>query len=530
MIQGYATPSSLFPGEEVTIRIHVIKVKENEEENKQETKFCTYFFRAGETWEYQGVSPVWTATPGAKPSGITPKIGFDPTKGIDYPDQSQIIGDPLAGSDPITGVDPTKDWNWPGNAFRIPDTWPSGAYTAVFVKGDKVAADGIGIDPDDPQYEHTRTLFVVKSANPGQNASILYKIPLFTYCAYNFEGYVSLYAITIVNPTNTQEAKFDDRKRNFKVTLHRVGCGLGGDPFDRGVSDVYDISTPRQTFPHWDQPFISWLESNGYKVDYCTDLDIHRNANDFLSKYRLLLSVGHDEYWSTEMRDHVDSFIANGGNVAFFSGNTCWWCVHLTESDTAFTCDKAKHEGDDQPYDQWMRIRPETKLTGVSYINAGGWWSDTRDPVGFTVQSPEHWVYAGTNLKKGDVFGKYERLIGYECDGAKMTDDSYVSGNFVASHPDKSPDESPKTFQILGVGLLGPNWGGDDEKKERRGGDHAAATMGVWGGEADQGTVFTAATTDWARVLLASGVRTRKVVDRITHNVLDKLSSPNVAP
>jgi hypothetical protein len=73
MIQGYAMPSSLFPGEEVAIRVHV-----NATVNPQETKFRTYFFRAGETWEYKDVSLVWNATVGAKPSGITPNTGFDP--------------------------------------------------------------------------------------------------------------------------------------------------------------------------------------------------------------------------------------------------------------------------------------------------------------------------------------------------------------------------------------------------------------------------------------------------------------------
>jgi hypothetical protein len=151
------------------------------------------------------------------------------------------------------------------------------------------------INPDDSDYYYTRTLFVVKSANPGKSASILYKIPLFTYAAYDHEGEVDLY---------------DNRQANNKVTLFRIGCGLGGDPCDLDVTDVYDDSSPRQILPHWGQPFICWLESNGYKVDYCTDLDIHQNANDFLSKYRLLLSVGHDEYWSEPMRNNVESFIA----------------------------------------------------------------------------------------------------------------------------------------------------------------------------------------------------------------------------
>ena len=53
------------------------------------------------------------------------------------------------------------------------------------------------------------------------------------------------------------------------------------------------------------------------------------NFPNLLSNYRLLVSVGHDEYWSEEMRDNVEAFLENGGNAAFLSGNTCWWAVTL---------------------------------------------------------------------------------------------------------------------------------------------------------------------------------------------------------
>ena len=44
-----------------------------------------------------------------------------------------------------------------------------------------------------------------------------------------------------------------------------------------------------------------------------------------------MLSVGHDEYWSWEMRDAVEGFVAAGGNVAFFSGNDASWQVRFDE-------------------------------------------------------------------------------------------------------------------------------------------------------------------------------------------------------
>ena len=41
---------------------------------------------------------------------------------------------------------------------------------------------------------------------------------------------------------------------------------------------------------------------------------------ELLQSYKLVLSVGHDEYWSSGMRDSLEAWIAEGGHVAFFSG------------------------------------------------------------------------------------------------------------------------------------------------------------------------------------------------------------------
>ncbi|WP_374046475.1 N,N-dimethylformamidase beta subunit family domain-containing protein [Massilia antarctica] len=84
--------------------------------------------------------------------------------------------------------------------------------------------------------------------------------------------------------------------------------------------------------------------------------------------YRLLLSVGHGEYWSEEARNHIEDFIGSGGNVAFFAANVCWWRIHYVDEGGAIVC----HQGG--PYgalDHWWPVtgagRPEDALAGVSY-------------------------------------------------------------------------------------------------------------------------------------------------------------------
>ena len=38
----------------------------------------------------------------------------------------------------------------------------------------------------------------------------------------------------------------------------------------------------------------------------------------------VMVFVGHDEYWSWEMRDAVDAYIDSGGHCARFAGNFFW--------------------------------------------------------------------------------------------------------------------------------------------------------------------------------------------------------------
>ncbi|HEY7334385.1 MAG TPA: N,N-dimethylformamidase beta subunit family domain-containing protein [Bryobacteraceae bacterium] len=436
MVRGYPGRASVFSGE--TLSLHAASDSEAE-------PFRVFFFRWDGDWELYGKSDLWTA----------PLL-------------------PAGGS--------TQAWGWPANPFPIPLDWPSGPYLALFAGAGEDSADlrrDGGRDlVKDALLRKQSAFFVVKRSPLREPAQILYKFPLFTYCAYNNEGGGSLY-------TGPRE----------RVTLHRPGGGAGGDPCDIGVPDAYDLSSPRQTFAHWDAPFVRWLESNGYAVDYCTDLDLH-DGSCRLESYRLLLSVGHDEYWSRDMRSRLENFIASGGNAAFFSGNTCWWRLHVTDEGTALACNKHRLPGDTEAFDQWMRIDPETRLTGVSFRYGGGWWSGRRDALGYEVRKADHWIYAGTGLRNGDTFGggPEQGLIGYECDGASFA------------------DGTPESFQILGTRRLTSNW----EYAEHAEG--AAATMGIY---QNVGTVFTAATTDWARVLMSD-----PLVDRITRNVIDGLTAP----
>lgn len=404
--------------------------------------------------------------------------------------------DRLPGQDVPAGP-PDRDWGWPRYDLAIPADWPSGAYVAMLVeidarggerRPDVTTADGVD----------AKALFVVLSPAPGATTSIVYKLAWATYHAYNGTGYGSLYAEALWSR--------EDASPGFKVSTRRPGGGTGGVVMPGDSADYYDPTSRRQTFTHWDAPFIRWLEAAGYRVDYCTDLDLQEDP-ELLTPYHLLLSVGHDEYWSEEMRARVETFIARGGNVAFLSGNVCGYRIHFTDGNTAFTCAKVKASGKDTgtwASDHWHDSRPENGMTGTSIRQAGGWWDGRRDAVGYTVQHAGHWAYEGTGLADGETFGDDPAfpLVGYECDGAVFTRKgglARVTGDF----------GTPAGYFILGIAELGEGW--------VRSSPHAAATMGVYTSDGG-GIVFNGATTDWPCL-----VGRNRQVDRITRNVLDRL-------
>jgi hypothetical protein len=428
MIQGYPDPPSVFPGD--TLTLHV---------STDAPQFRVDFYRQGATLVFK-LSSDW----------YTGQFAADHDWEQDWNvDGIRRDGVAVAG--------------WQGYPLHIPDDWSSGAYIGMFIEGDGDGhPQGQLPDPSTPDARAGKALFMVKNSLPGTGASILYKIPFFTYHAYNKEGGNSLYQAA-------------------PVSIHRPGGGTGGTPWDIWNFDPFDKTTnsPRQTFAHWDARCIAWLEQNGYRVDFCTDLDVHNDTNlDLLSPYALLLSVGHDEYWSDAMRDHVEAFIARGGNVAFLSGNTCWWRV---EFDDALRFRRTANWSDRPVPD-----RPENSLTGVSYRNAGENDMD-RPSVGYQVQHADYWPFEGTGLQEGGFFGNgpNDGLVGYECDGA-----NFNRNNPAPVHPTRD-DGTPDGFVILGIGDVSTFAG-------RQG---------------------NAATTDWARVLSQGELW----VGQITRNVLNRL-------
>ncbi|MEV4013352.1 N,N-dimethylformamidase beta subunit family domain-containing protein [Nonomuraea angiospora] len=345
--------------------------------------------------------------------------------------------------------------------LKVGDDWPSSLYRAI--------------------YRDTSAYFVVRSSVPA--SPILVSIPFPTWEAYNRPG---------VPGEGLYQSEQPDRA--VKVTFDRPGAG--------------------PQIEEWELGLLRWLGPAGYTVDYCSGLDLHGGL-DLLSRYRLLVINGHDEYWSWEMRDAVEAFARRGGNIAIFSGNTCWWQVRFEDDLRSMVCyrdataDPMTATDPGRATVEWPSDpvnRPENTLTGLSFRNGAGCWVDSRvmSQESYTARFAGHWVFEGTGLADGDTFGR--GAIGYETDAADL---EWVAGVPRAT----GRDGTPPSFVVLATADLS-HW--------RRYGKGGAATMGLH--RLGSGTVFNAGTINWGNTLDDPALAT------ITRNVLNRLSHPPTTP
>ncbi|MGW0605831.1 N,N-dimethylformamidase beta subunit family domain-containing protein [Streptomyces sp. NPDC002640] len=384
-------------------------------------------------------------------------------------------GGPLRGrvvvSDPVGGAvmlkAPVCGTSW---ELEIPGDWPSSLCRAVF-------HDDREEEPEPLTDAEHEVWFVVRAATPGETSAILVSVPFATWRAYHRSGQPgrSLYYA-------------EQPGRATRVRLDSPG---GGPPPER-----------------WEEPLLRWLPAAGYRVEYCSNLDLH-DGGDLLSAYRLLVVNGHDEYWTAGMRDSVEEFARRGGNLAFFAANTAWWQIRLEDGGRTMVCHRDAATDPLSAVDprlttvEWSSApvgRPENAMTGVSFRNGAGAWGDGMAVIGresYTVRFADHWVFEGTGLADGDSFAL--GALGYETDACEL---DWSAGTPRAT----GRDGTPSSFAVLATADL-RHW--------RRWGQGGWATMGVF--RLGAGTVFNAATINWGRAL------GDPAADRITRNVLDRL-------
>jgi hypothetical protein len=431
--------------------------------------------------------------------------------------------------------------------FRIAEDWPSGAYRVTLTAQ---ARDGAPI--------HAHHLFIVRPLAGDKPNRILQVAATGSWTAYNTWGGSNHYQ-GITGPRRNQYAT--------KVSIERPWC-RGFVVLPEGAPRVpLEFAMPPATaprYPHmewafangysnkyasagwasYDRHFFQWAERRGFAVDLASQHDLHFNP-DVLDGYDCVVCVGHDEYWTWEMRDAIDHYVERGGHVARFAGNFMWQ-TRLEDGGKSQVCYKYRARAEDPVYKSadpsrtsgsWEAGeigRPGAKTFGLNATQGlyAGWGGCApRGVRGFPVYRPEHWAFAGTGLYYGDLLGGEGHAFGYEVDGI-----DYIIRGGLPEPTDSSG--APEGMQILALGMsslkeeiiglgLDDRFLSDDDAK------FVAETLISDSGDAavdrikrgagmivnfmrGKGEVFHAGSCEWVAALL----RRDAMVERVTENVL----------
>lgn len=129
---------------------------------------------------------------------------------------------------------------------------------------------------------------------------------------------------------------------------------------------------------------LAWMEREGFSYDYCSDEMLHQNSIN-LNDYHGIVLVGHAEYWSTKMFEHLhDSVVKNGVALINLSGNSIYQEVQFDNEGGIFPM---RGEFRETSYDPALLIGTRTDLSVQGFA-----------PFLLKDAAMEHWTMAGINL------------------------------------------------------------------------------------------------------------------------------------
>ena len=312
--------------------------------------------------------------------------------------------------------------------------------------------------------------FIVKTKKP---VDLLVVYPSNTVNAYNSEGGQSLY--TTNHP--------------FKVSFLR--------PTSLQSNAAY---------------CLTWFSSlKNISIGYVADIDLDQ-FNE-IEKSKILVIVGHSEYWTRRARNNFDQFINSGKHALILSGNTMWWQVRYTPNRNEMICyrDAAIDIEPDPALKTIVWAQPSLNYSILSSIGAdfnyGGFGLKMDNGWdGFKITTPSSPLLNGTNLKKGEIMslpsGEYDGtpLASFDVDGYPI-----INNDILNFHK----------IELIGF------------DKGSRGGKETIGTFIVFQRSSTSGIIVNTASYDWCSEKGMGGTSADRI-KTITTNAIDILLNNKV--
>ena len=220
--------------------------------------------------------------------------------------------------------------------------------------------------------------------------------------------------ITIVHPTTTDEAynnsggkSLYDFNSDSKKRVSSVG-------FLRPLSELV-LGENMSLY----KPFLKWYNQSvtNYTTQHISDLDLDNYVE--ISKSKIVIIIGHSEYWTRQARQNFDLFIKNKKHALVFSGNTMWWQTRYSENKKELVCFKDFNldpiENMKLKTVNWSDSLLDYKVSssiGTEWLS-GAYGMKIANNRGYKITAPNSPLLKNTDLKNGDIL----HCESYEIDG-----------------------------------------------------------------------------------------------------------------
>lgn len=247
--------------------------------------------------------------------------------------------------------------------------------------------------------------------------------------------------IVIVCPTNTDAAY---NKSGGEKNLYP----------NKGDSTVGPVSFRRPAIDKANQDdfysgFLKWFNSTNYFNLYNVNVIADTDMDDYseIESAKLLIVIGHSEYWTRQARLNFDRFVDEGNDAIVLSGNTMYQQVRyrIDPSNTdnpQLVC----YKGNDPECDpllstsnNWNEIS-SLKYPTISSIGSDSWHGGFQGEKpgliyngfnGHKIILNNSPLLAGTGLNYGDIIPKSKITPISELDGTLILNANPVDGNIV---------------------------------------------------------------------------------------------------
>ncbi|WP_031501046.1 carboxypeptidase-like regulatory domain-containing protein [Bryobacter aggregatus] len=173
---------------------------------------------------------------------------------------------------------------------------------------------------------------------------------------------------------------------------------------------------------------LAWLEREGFAYDYYSEQHLDNGLLE-LDAYEVLIFGVHPEYWTRRMYLRLKEWVQErGGRLLYLGGNgvnaevqfvgDSAMCIHSHLKSEGGTFSMRDEAGEILESRFHRNVESEANLLGVVSTDSG-----VMTAAPYRAIQPDHWVFAGTGLEAGDLFGEasqHERCpggaSGYETD------------------------------------------------------------------------------------------------------------------